>query len=192
MAIDPVASAMDALVDHLETALGSGYTVLRGWPEHGVTLDLSSGPTVTVVAGEAVETRISPVPLGETDELDDEGDPTGSAVATWMVAHLSIPVQLDIWTAYQAELDEALLAVGEALESKVQATSGLWLTQDDYYGRPLAFEVTGSRRSDSADAAAVGEWRATISLRCQASRVAQRTRPKAVTITPSLTLGVTT
>jgi len=191
MAIDPVASALDALVTHLGTALGGSYTVLRGWPEHNTDLDLSGGPTVSVVAGEPTETRISPYLLGTADELDDEDEETGNLVATYKVANLEIPVQIDVWAAYRESLDSAMLAVGEALENQAPLSSGLWLTQSDYYSRPLSFDVTGSRRPDDADAAAVGEWRGTFLLRCSASRVAQRTWPKATEITSSLELGTT-
>jgi hypothetical protein len=181
MPIDPVASAMDALVTHLATTLGSTYTVLRGWPEHRDDYDPAAKPVVTVVAGEPTETRVSPRELASS---------TGTV--TYKIADISVPVQLDVWCAHRARLDGALLAVGRALENGVPHTSGLWLAQSDYYGRPVTFEVTGGpRRHDGPDSATVGEWRATFSLRCSAARVAHRTWPEAEVITPSLELGPT-
>lgn len=184
MAIDPVASALDAIVAYLATALDSVVTVLRGWPEHGTDFDLSSLPVVSLVAGEASEERVSPFSVG-TEEDDD-----GNLVVTYKVAGLVFVAQLDLWAAYRVQLDEAVAAVDAELTNRLPASSGLWLDQADYYDRPIAISVTGFRREDGAESAAVGEWRATWMLQVATDKVAQTTHPKISEITIDVTAQI--
>lgn len=184
MAIDPIASALDAIVTHLDTEVATLASVLRGWPEHRVDLDLSGGPVVAVVAGEAPEERINPIVLGSADDGD------GGLVVTYKVANLVIPVQIDVWAAYRSQLDDAVAAIDAALANQVPATSSLWLTQANYYGRPLSGTVTGFRRADDAETAELGQWRATWNLEVVTDKVAQTTHPTITRIVTTITAQI--
>ncbi|WP_298516655.1 hypothetical protein [uncultured Nocardioides sp.] len=191
MAIDPIASAQDALLAWLgaEVDLGldeaqGALKVLRGWPEHNEDFDLATGPVLsTTVPAQADEVRIHPLEVARV--VAD-----GEVVVTYRTANLQFVVQLDLWCAYRAALDVAAEAVAIALDNQVPSSSGLWLTQAEYFGRPLSFEVTGYRRQDDADSAAVGEWRATWLLRCTTDRVVVRTYTAAST-PPAVSLSTT-
>jgi hypothetical protein len=176
MAIDPIASALQALATHLTTALGELVASVRvGWPEHEQDFDLAEGPIVTLFAGEVLEERCAPF------ELDREDTETGVQVL-YKVAEMTFPVQLDLWTAYRAHRDDVALHLIEALENRAPHGSGLWLSHEDYHGRPVSFEVISNQRPQAQDGIERGEWRATWMLRVSSALLAIVTHPRIETL----------
>lgn len=180
MTINPVASAMDALVAHLLstldfTTLPSGFqtaTVRRGWPEGDVTLNMSTGPVLAVTGSQADEERIAPY------TVDVGAAVAGVRSVAYKIANVTIPMQLDLWVPYRAMRDDAVPLVEAAFFNQLPGSAGLWLTQSDYHGRPLGFEImSGPRYTDEADQAQTGEWRATWSITCTTDKVAITSHP---------------
>jgi len=169
MATDPISSALDALVTHLASELGSSATVRRGWPEAAVEMDVGTKPEVAVTASPSPRaTLVSP------RELDESGSET--LTVTYRVGLLEVLVQVDLWCAYRATRDEVAPLVEAALHNQLPRTSGLWLTQDDYYSRPLSFDIEapGTHEQD----AAAGEWRSSWTLRLTTDLVVQTELPE--------------
>lgn len=193
MAKDPVASALDALVAHLQGAVDTaglppevnGLTVRRGWPERNTDLDLSAGSVIAVTSGRPDEERINPHAVGTVDAGG------GQLTTTYKVAELTIPVQVDAWSPFRAVRDQMVAAVEAALVNQVPASSGLWLDQDDYHGRPLSFEVTGGPRyEDDAEGVTRGEWRAIWTLQCATDKVVQTDHPELVDVDADITTTI--
>ena len=168
--IDPVASALDTLAAYLETQLaGAVSSVARGWPEHGKELDMSSGPVGVVTAAKPVRTPCSP------RRVDFD-----AGVVTYKVGGLAFPLQLDFFAEYRAQIDDLVPLVEAALHNMLPATSGLWLDQGSYYGRPLALTKTsGPERFDGAARVVAGDWRAMWMLDCDTDEVVTKSTPAA-------------
>lgn len=188
MSIDPVASAADAVVAYLRTALGTNVSrVLRGWPEHGQTLKLGDGPVVAVTA--ASENR-TPVPPRAVDQED-----SGSGLlVTYKVATMRILAQVDLWSQYRAQRDDVAALIEAAAHNRVPRQVGLYLTQADYYGRPLDCELGRGRTQDDPRAVSKGTWRRLWDLTIDTDIVVQTTSPKLlqVDIQAALTEGALT
>lgn len=172
MAYDPVASAIQAIVTHLTSALSGVANVRRGWPEANTALDLSTLPTVTVTrAGRARVELISPHRV----------DATGGATltTTYKVGMLTIPVQVDLWAAgYRARADDATATLLAACHNQIPNTTGLWLTTADYYSRPIAVTWSELVADADGDTAATSEWRRTLTGEIVTDLVVQTTHPK--------------
>lgn len=173
MAIDPLASALDALVEHLAGSVTmpsgtyDGVTARRGWPEHGTELDLSAGIVLAVTAGRPQVTETDPL------QVDHDAD---EDLTTYMVGRLEAVVQLDVWAPYELVLDAAVQAVAAQLDNALPFRPGLFLTQADYFSRPLRFERRdGPLRLDQPHSAD-GDWRATWTLGLATDLVAQVTQ----------------
>lgn len=184
MAIDPVAAAADALVAHLLAEVDiSGLQVRRGWPEHAQDFDLSGGPIITVTPGEDQGQRIAPFEVGRVTT-------GGSVEVSYKVASVEAVLQVDLWAAYRAQLDDAIVAVDEQLQNQLPLSSGLWLSSTGYHDRPLAFALDGGwRRQGGQDGVERGEWRATLMLRVSSDRVATRTFSALGTLSTEATIG---
>lgn len=190
MATDPVVSAIDALVAHLQAEIDTSglpaefqtLTVRRGWPEHNTELDMSDGPVIAVSAGEPSETRITPRPVG----TEDAGG--GVLTTTYKVAESEFPLQVDAWSPYRAVRDALVPALEAALINQLPSSGGLWLTSTGYYGRPLSFELkSGPRYDDDSDGVARAEWRAIWSMTCTTDKVVQTPHPTLVDLDATIT-----
>lgn len=190
MPIDPLSSAMDALVSYLTSNVSLSalpaalqtLTVRRGWPEHGVELDLSAGPTLAVHHPEGNPTREEhhyPV------RVDASG--SGTLTALYRVSTWETSLYLECWAPYRATLDATVQAVDAVLDSGLPHYSGLRLTQANYYSRPLKLTPQGWRYDPSNPSVGRGEWRATCQLRAIGDRVRSTTHPELVNLDAKLT-----
>jgi len=160
--IDPVASALNALATYLPTVVtmpSGGYPTVsyrRGWPERSQDLDLSSGSVVVLTAGEDVGVEHSPVQLDHN---------TDTGVTLYKVGDLRAPVLLTVWCPTRATLDDLLPRLRHALVgANVPHDMGLTLTQADYYGLKVRFDVQGVLRSAAPTGPEAGAWEAQIRL----------------------------
>lgn len=160
--IDPVASALNALATYLPTVVtmpSGGYPTVsyrRGWPERSQDLDLSASSVVVLTAGEDVGVEHSPVPLDHN---------TSTGVTLYKVGDLKAPVLLTLWCPTRATLDDLLPRLRHALVgASVPYDMGLTLTQADYYGVKVRFDVQGVLRSASPSGPEAGAWEAQIRL----------------------------
>ncbi len=164
MAIDPIASCIDALATHLTTALGaSASAVLRGWPESGVELDLDGAAVVAITAIAEERAEVAPRVVE-----------TSGTTYTYKVAELTVRLQIDVWARHRAVLD----AMGPTLRaafSNALPRAGLWLTQSDYYSRPVCYFMEAGALDLDGDSAAQGEWRRTYSVTATTDEVASTT-----------------
>jgi hypothetical protein len=172
MAKEPSAATCDALVAHLVTALGSGYTVRVGWPEHNVALDLS----VPVIA-------VHPSPwqsqerTAEAIRHTDNGD--GTTTSLYAYGRTWGQLQIDIWAPYRARRDETAALVEAALNGdRFPQRVGLLLTLSNYHSITAALDRTGpGRNEDDTETAGRGEWRRTVMVRAECALVAEVTEP---------------
>ncbi len=174
--IDPLVSLQTALLTHLDSAValpGNTLRTRRGWPEHNKDLSLSTGPLMVTVVGEDRQIPVNPHPLGQTDS--DE--------TLYKVANLSVPLQLHVYAAYRALLDDLLVQVNAGLSNRLPSSPDLWLDSTDYYDRPLTFSRQRLRRVDEDAAAAVGEWEAVWSLTCRSDVVLTTDHPALLSLT---------
>jgi hypothetical protein len=164
--IDPTAAMLDALVASLATTLGSGYTVRRGWPEHGQLLDLSE-PLIAVTAGQPDDELRSP----EANAWTDNGD--GTVESLYAYGRRGIDVQVDLWAAYRAVRDTAAVAVLKALRGdRFPQVAGLNLALTKYHGIRAQFDLApGGGTDDDPDGGARGEWRQTFAVRAECELV---------------------
>jgi hypothetical protein len=167
MAIDPLDSACDALVAHLDSEVAELVSVIRGWPEHAEDLDVSGGPVCAVTHGRARTEPCNPITV-------DTSSDSGTTTVTYKVANLGFDVQIDVWAAHRYTRDETALAVLEALHNQLPHTPDLWLTHADYYSRPVTFELVSSEAMNTADGVERGLWRWRWTLRAKTDKVATK------------------
>lgn len=178
--IDPLVSLQTALLTHLDSTVAlSGHTLRtrRGWPEHNADLSLSTGPLLVTVVGEDRQIPTNPRSLGQTDA--DE--------TLYKVAERTVPLQLHVFAAYRAILDDLIVQVNVGLSNRLPSSPDLWLTSADYYDRPLTFSRQRLRRQDEDAAAATGEWEAVWSLTCRSDVVLTATHATLQSLTLRLT-----
>lgn len=172
MPIDPLAAAVDAVASHF---VGRGTPPLRarrGWPEHGVDLDLEAGPLLSVFALEQpAATRCSPRAVVVTGE-------GAQALTTYRVGYLRVAMQLDLWAKYRAQRDDSALAVETAVALNLPHHAGLRLSSTGYYSRPLTLTLGAGRAIDDASKVETGEWRQVWTAVVETDLVAQVTHPR--------------
>lgn len=172
MAIDPIESAIDALIAHFSTltVAWKGSTaslrVERGWTEGNTAFDFEDGPVLTL-------THLSERREEHTPEPTAEG-PT----VTWNVADLTILVQMDLWSPYREVHDDAALAVREALHDDLPYRVGLHLTSDDYYDQEITVHTSEGRNLPTSEGPQVGEWRRMWELTVSAAEVREIDMPQ--------------
>lgn len=179
--IDPIASAIEALATQLTTALSSNVSsVLRGWPESNKDLDLSGKPVIAITqAGPEEREAVAP-------RVVDSATAAGVTTYTYKVATLQARLQLDVWAAYRAKLDEIGPLLRAAFTNALPR-AGLWLTQGSYYSRPLIFTLEGGAYDHDGDTAAQGEWRRTYEVTVETDEVATTTHAKLTELDVTLT-----
>lgn len=173
--IDPVAAAQDAIAAYFADAI-EGMTCRRGWPEANVSLDLASGPLLTVTPGPVERTPTQPI------EVDREDSDDGALLVTYRVAWVRIRAQLDLWAAHRSKRDDMAALVEAALDNDMPRAPGLTLTSSSYHGRRLHAVARALTPQDSADGAPRGEWRQTWELTIDTDIVARATLPATATI----------
>ncbi len=170
MAIETNEALLDAIVAYFQTALADSdftFTVKKGWPDGEAPLELETGPVLTVTLVSSETELCSPADVG----VD------GSTV-TYRVGYLTSRVQLDLWTAYRAQREDAGFEVQQALHNQLPHTTGLWLASSGYFDRPISIDITGTRTFDEgSDPAAVGEWRCMWDLEALTDLVNQVDHP---------------
>lgn len=176
MAVDPIDAALDAIAAHIGAQSGIA-TARRGWPEHATDLDLSQGPVVTVTHAGDQRTQVAPGLIGSSKPF------------LWRTAELRITAQLDLWTAYRAQRDDAARIVEAALNDGLPWRTGLHLTSTAYHGRPLTVASGDGRSMDEEKAATEGEWRRTWMLEVLTDLVAETATPAQDEITIRPTAG---
>jgi hypothetical protein len=169
VAIEAVDSALDAIAAYLNTALTGTLTAMRGWPEANVKVD-ASPPVVAITAGDPVWELCSPVLVDQTG--------SGTLTCTYKVGLMTVPVQLDLWSQHRYKRDVVGAALTAKLHNRLPRTSGLWLTQADYYGRPISIEWTRQRDSADGDTATRKQWRRTWEGELTTDLVVQATFPE--------------
>ena len=151
---EPVSAARDALIARLAERL-PGVTVRRGF---GATdAELQAGPVVSVQVLRPRRQRCAPEPLSTED-----------GETMYRVGWLTVPVQVDLWCAYEAQRDdhgndlwEAL--TGSALEADDVETSA-------YHDRPVQIAAEGDgftdvEWGDDGESTSRGEYRLTWTVR---------------------------
>ena len=154
MAIDPVASAADAITAFLVTALGANVSkVIRGWPESAETLDLSGLPVVSVTPPpRGVRTPCSPKDLGSVT-VDDV------VTHTYRTGELNFQVQIDLWCGYRAHMDDVGALIEAALVQAPPLPPSVRITSTGYHSRPLTCTLGDSAMDYDGDTSHKGEWR---------------------------------
>ena len=171
MALDPTASAIDALVTYIATVSGVA-AAKRGWPEHQEDLDLSSGPVVSVTQiGAANGVYVSPTQVDSAAVGDD-------TQITYLVAYTDMLVQIDLWAPYRFDRDAVGDAMEQAFHNVLPRKSGLELTHSDYYSRSINGMVTGRPQTMDGPKSSAGEWRKSWTMRLDSDLVAFATHPK--------------
>lgn len=176
MAID---SALDTIAAYFAGLAGIA-AARRGWPEHQQDLDLSGGPVCTLTFVDDARQLIAPWPVAE--------GPT----VTYKVAEYEIAAQLDLWAAYRAQRDDAAAVVEAGLHNRLPILHGLYLTQADYFSRPLTIVASQGRNDDQPDDAVVGEWRRRWMLTITTDLVVQANTPQQLELILRTTSGGTT
>lgn len=172
MPIDPIAAALDAVAARF---VGLGTPALRarrGWPEHGVDLDLEAGPLLSVFAvDQGVATRCSPraVAVGGTG---------AQALTTYRVGFLRVAMQLDLWAKYRAQRDDLAHAIEAAAAGSIPHHSGLRLTSAGYHERPLTLTLGAGRALDDGPKVEAGEWRQVWTASVDTDLVVEVTHPR--------------
>lgn len=181
MAIDLVDSALDAVAAYLNTALAGTLTAIRGWPEANTKLDTL--PLVAVTAGRPV------YDLGPPRLVEQSG--SGSLTCTYKVGLVTFPVQLDLWAPHRHTRDVVGAALAAKLHNRMPHVSGLWVTQNDYYSRPIEINWTRQTDSQDGDTAPRKQWRRTWEGDLQTDVVVQATLPELESVVLQLvtTLG---
>jgi len=106
-------------------------------------------------------------------QVDQSGSDT--LTVTYRVAMVECLVQVDLWCAHRATRDVLAALIEAALHNQLPHTTGLWLTQADYYSRPLTLDVQERREEQSVPE---GEWRTSWTLRLTTDLVVQTTHPE--------------
>ena len=157
-------AAVSALGAWLARCLGSSVAVSTQWPEP--TKKLSAKAVTILRAGPAQSEPLDPVIVGRTD--------TGphTSLFTWRMRALRQPLQLDVWARHHAARDALLAELDVALNAPMGATIGALNAEPVRHGVvvPLGDGWTGAADcffdrpdvSDTPDAAARGEYRATL------------------------------
>jgi hypothetical protein len=175
--IDPVAAALDALVQHFTERLGEqGLTARRGWPEPNVELDVDENRHVVSIAaaGERTTRLVSPRTVSTVG--------TSRLVVLWRIAELEFIAQIDLWCAYRSGRDRMVPLLEDAFHNRMPRQPGLFLSSDGYYSRPLTIDAGASRYQDAVDTASRGEWRTTWDVTIRTDKVFETTHPALTTV----------
>jgi hypothetical protein len=171
-----IPAALDAIALHFGSLPGIA-SALRGWPEDRVGFDPSAGPVVSVVR--LLDSSAPTAPYA----LEDGPDPL------YKLADVQITAQLDLWTAYRSQHDDAARVVSEGLHNRLPLRHGLYLTSTGYHDRPLTCWSTEGVPVDPDRAADEGMWRTRWTLTVQTDQVQRATVPTLTTATirPTIT-----
>lgn len=172
-------SAAAAVVTYFSGAL-SGVTVRQGWPETDQELDLGE-PLLTVEPGPIDRNWCPPTLMGKS----------GSRWV-WRIAHVEIQVQIDLWTAYQAQRDDTAQLVEDALHNRLPIQAGLFLTSTGYHNRALELNTSGAQADEDGDSALKGQWRYRWDATIKTDLVALTDTPEASQISIDLETEVAT
>lgn len=187
MAVDLIESAMQAVASHFATTdvvyLGASTTLDSrvGWPEKDVKFDFAVGPVLTVTSLGAQRVYHSP-------HLLRDGPPP----ILWKIADVTISAQLDLWAPHRGVRDDAARAVELKWHSRMPQTPGLFLTQPDYFDRPLHLLHTEGRNLDDGLDASMGEWRRMWEVSIDASECVETSTPQQLAYILRLTQGAST
>lgn len=164
--VDHVAKAIEALGLEVEGRDGatSPLRVLRGWPGADEDLEL---PTASLEPGRPAWDMLYPQPIEERD-----GDDPDTVEIVYEVAHVRVPIQLDLWTAtktHRFEIEPQLLelflpALEEDDDGVVRPqTAGLEFELEELHGERgrVFLEDTGQEDKN----AKAGTFRANWELR---------------------------
>lgn len=168
----PGPAALEALAVYLAAELPT-YTVLRGWPESDVAMNLSAPVVAITQTGRATETAISADTLGDV-AVGEVKVRTGA---------LSVPIQIDVFAGSREGLDAASEALDVALHNDLPYRPHLYLTATDHHAQPFVVLLDGDGPDFDGDSASTGEYRATWTLRAEIERIVTAEMPEAVTIT---------
>ena len=157
-------AAVNALGSWLTRALPKGVVVSTTWPEP--TKPLAAKAVTILRAGAPDDDPLDPIIVARVD--------TGphTSLFTWRLRALRQPLQLDVWAKHPAARDDLLARLDEALNAGMGATLGALNADPVRHGVvvPLGDGWTGAADcffnrpdvSDAPDAAARGEYRATL------------------------------
>lgn len=173
MAIEAVDAALDTIAAYLNTALPGTLTAMTGWPEANVKYD-DTLPLVAVTGGDPQVELMAPRLVEQSG--------SGTLTATYKIALVTFGVQLDLWTAHRRTRAVVGAAMGAKLHNGLPHRSGLWLTQGNYYSRPLSIDWTGQVDTSDGDTAAKKQWRRMWEGEVTTDWVVQTTLPEAISI----------
>jgi hypothetical protein len=157
-------AVVNALGSWLARSLGKSVAVSAQWPEP--TKKLPPKAITILRTGSPDEEPLDPIVVARVD--------TGPHVSlfTWRMRALRQPLQLDVWARHHAARDELLAELDVALNAPMSATIGVSSSDPVRHGVvvPLGDGWTGMADcffdrpevSDTPDAAARGEYRATV------------------------------
>lgn len=174
----PGAAVLEAMAIYLADILTTA-TVLRGWPETDVGMDLDAGPVVAITQ------------TGRPEEIASSTSTLGAVVAGSVnvrTGYLVIPIQLDVWARSREALDTIATAVDDALHNDLPYRPHLYLTATDHHERPFVVIREGDAPDVDGDTAPVGEWRAIYTLRAEIERVVGVTMTESVSVSATVDL----
>jgi len=176
--LDPIDSALEALARHFRRAVPGLGDALRAYPEHGVTLDLRSGPLITVTY---VAHRREDVPTTP--------DPADPLKRLWITGEIVIEAQIDLWGDYRTRREAFGQLVEAAFDNRLPWQEGLYLYSAQYHGRLAVAVVEDGRNIDEPEAAETGAWRRSWMATIQSDLVRDLRLPLQQTITIRPTSG---
>lgn len=138
----------DALATYLTSEL-TGVTVKSKWRDAGVKL---TTPLVTVVKfGVRREIMYDPIVIGQTDELDEEDEPTGRATYKWELSSIEQDLQLDVWAVTQKARDDVMDALTDAMRQGIAVSAPVLGANHDPTRHGVLVPLTGKWAGSYAD-----------------------------------------
>lgn len=173
MPINPIDSAIDALVAHFQSTIQVSFNgstspirCFRGWRENNAPHDYDEGPILTVTVFSEDRVEHAPMSLEETQPQ------------LWAVADLTIKAQLDLWTPYRATRDEVAQLIRTNLHDDIPYRTGLHLTHADYYSRDITVHGDEVRDPRGVTMPQTGVWRRTWTLTITTPEVVEQLTPQ--------------
>lgn len=154
MAVSLQQAACNALGSRLSSVLGPGVKVNYDWPDPEAPLP-AKGVTI-LLAGQADDFLLQPEIISST-QIDSV-----NRLYRWKVLERTQPIQLDVWSTYQAVRDDMVASLDQALHAGWDGTPncGLVLTLADGWEGCAVFDFDGPNVTNSGPLAQVSEFRA--------------------------------
>ena len=182
MTLSATEAAVRTLRDHFRLSPLVGIQaadIVSGWDEQLGDIEY---PTVGIDASIPGSRMAGQVGIWAQEDVDPDDETNPDILVTAVVAHLELPLKVNIWASSHQSRAVVERSIEDALHSNVLDTGGqlfLEASADEYYGAGITYrQSTPIRHTDAADSAGRREFRAELEIVASLPELRQVTAKK--------------